>query len=85
MPIEKIGVIGHVWKKAGSASIDLLGGSLHVGDRIRVRGHGHDFEQVVESMEVDHVAHDEGRPGQLVAVAILGPVHEGDEVFRIRL
>ena len=84
MEEEKIGVIGHVWRKAGSASVDLLGSSLHVGDRIRIRGHGHDFEQVVESLEVEHVAADEGRPGELVAIAVQGPAAERDEVFRIR-
>jgi hypothetical protein len=81
---EKIGVIGHVWKRAGTASVDLVGGSLRVGDRIRIRGHGHDVEQVVESLEADHVAAEEGRQGQLVAVAVSAVVHAGDEVFRMR-
>ncbi len=81
---EKIGLIGHVWKRAGTASVDLVAGSLHVGDRIRIRGHGHDFEQVVESMEVEHVAAEEGRQGQLVAIAFSEPVHERDEVWRVR-
>jgi hypothetical protein len=84
MSEEKIGIVGHVWKRSGSVSIDLLGGSLRVGDRIRIRGHGHDFEQVVESMEVDHVAREEGRPGQLVAIEVHGPAHESDEVYRVR-
>lgn len=80
---EKIGLIGHVWKRSGTASIDLVGGSLRVGDRIRIRGRGHDFEQLVDSLEVDHVAAEEGRQGQLVAIAVEEPVHEKDEVFRV--
>ena len=83
MSDERIGFIGHVWKKAGSASVDLVGASLHVGDRIRIRGHNHEFEQFVESLEVNHVAREIGSPGELVAISVQEPVSERDEVWRI--
>lgn len=81
---ERIGTIVHVWPKAGAAQVELLGTPLRVGDRIRIRGHGHDFVQEVFSLEVDHVAREEGTPGDLVAIAVMQPVHEKDEVFRVR-
>jgi hypothetical protein len=84
MSEERIGQVGHVWKKAGSASIELVDTTLRLGDRIRIRGGGRDFEQLVDSMEVDHVASDLGGPGELVAIGVQGPVAERDEVWRIR-
>jgi hypothetical protein len=81
---QRIGTILHFWPKAGAAQVELEGMPLHVGDRIRIRGHGHDFVQEVFSLEVDHVAREEGAPGEFVAIAVMQPVKEKDEVFIVR-
>ena len=84
MPEEKIGTIIHVWPKAGAAQIELDHGVLQVGDRLRIKGHGHDFVQDVLSLEVEHRSRSEGFPGEHIAVAMDQPVRERDEVFIIR-
>ena len=84
MPEEKIGTIVHYWPRAGSAQIELDHGVVQVGDRLRIRGHGHDFEQEILSLEIDHVAKTEGFAGEFVAIAVDQPVSERDEVFIIR-
>ena len=84
MPEEKIGMIVHVWPKAGSAQIELDHGIIQVGDAIRIRGHGHEFVQEVLSLEIDHRSKSEGYPGEHIAIAVDQPVHERDEVFIIR-
>lgn len=81
---ERIGTISHVWPRAGAAQVELVSAPLRVGDIIRIRGHGHDFVQEVFSLEVDQVAREAGEPGQLVAIAVMQPVREKDEVFRLR-
>ena len=81
---ERIGTILHFWPRAGAAQVELEGTPLRVGDRIRIRGHGHDFVQEVFSLEVDHVARDEGTPGEFVAIAVMQPVKEKDEIFLVR-
>jgi len=80
MPEEKIGRIIHYWPRAGAAQIELERHVIHVGDKIRIQGHGHDFTQRVSSLEIDHVARPQGAPGEFVAIAVNQPVKEGDEV-----
>ncbi|MFA5861128.1 MAG: hypothetical protein WDA16_05485 [Candidatus Thermoplasmatota archaeon] len=84
MPQEPIGKILHFWPRVGAAQLELDESPVHVGDKIRIRGHGHDFIQPVESLEIDHQAKSEGWPGEHVAVEVVQPVHEGDEVFLIK-
>lgn len=81
---ERIGTILHFWPRAGAAQVELEGIPLRVGDRIRIRGHGHDFVQEVFSLEVDHVARDAGTPGEFISIAVMQPVKERDEVFLLR-
>ena len=77
----RIGRILHYWPKAGAAQIELEEHVLHLGDKIHVRGPHHDFVQRVESLEIDHRAKSEGWPGEHVAIAVMEPVSEKDEVF----
>ena len=84
MPEEKIGVILHYWPKAGAAQVELDHSVLQVGDKIRIRGHGHDFIQEIESLEIDRTAKVEGWPGEHIAIAVAQPVKPEDEVFVIR-
>lgn len=77
----RIGKIIHYWPRAGAAQVELEDHVLHLGDRIRVKGPQHDFEQTIESLEIDHHAKSEGWPGEHVAFAVDEPVHEKDEVY----
>lgn len=84
MPEEKVGIVIHYWRKAGAAQIELDHGVVQVGDRIRIKGHGHEFEQDVQSLEIDQRSKSEGYPGEHIAIAVDQPVHAKDEVFIIR-
>lgn len=77
-----VGRVAHVWPRAHAAAVDL-NATLRVGDRVRIRGHGHDFVQEVKSLQIDHVDHMVVGPKDAAALRIEGPVHAGDEVFRI--
>lgn len=80
---ERIGKIIHFWPRAGAAQVELEDGKvLHLGDRVHVVGRTHEFEQNVESLEIEHVAKTEGWAGEHVAMAVMEPVHEGDVVYR---
>ena len=81
---EKIGKIIHFWPKAGAAQVELEEGRpIHLGDRVHIVGHGHDFVQTIESLEINHMAKSEGWPGEHVAVAVMEQVRDGDVVYRI--
>jgi len=84
MPEQKIGIVVHYWSKPGAAQIELEHGVVQVGDRIRVKGHGRDFEQDVLSLEIDHRSKSEGYPGEHIAVAMDQPVRAMDEVYLVR-
>jgi hypothetical protein len=82
---ERIGTIIHVWPRAGAAQIELAEGHpVHVGDKVRIVGHGHEFTQTIESLEIDHRSRQEGWPGEHVAFAFVEPVQTDDEVFLLR-
>jgi hypothetical protein len=81
---EMLGKIIHFWPRVGAAQVELEEGRpIHVGDRVRIVGHGHDFVQTVESLEINHTAKSEGWPGEHVALAVMEQVHDGDVVYRI--
>jgi translation elongation factor EF-1alpha len=55
---------------------------LAVGERIHIQGHSTDLVETVSSMEVEHRKVDRARPGDDVALAVAGHVHEHDLIYR---
>lgn len=78
---EKVGKIIHYYDKIGVAVVRLERG-LKAGDAIHVKGKTADFEQAVESMQVDHKNVGSAKKGEEVAVKLAEKAREGDEVFR---
>ncbi len=84
MTEEKIGTVAHYWPHAGAAEIRLEDAVIRIGDRVRIRGHGHDFVLTVERIEIDHRPQSAGQPWEHVAIAVSQPVHEKDDVLMVR-
>lgn len=82
MTERRIGKVTHYWPKAHAATLDL-DEPLHVGDKIHVVGHGHDFVQEVRTLEIDNEPHTVLRPGEQGSVGVLGAVHAGDAVYKV--
>lgn len=82
MPEERIGTIDHYFSRIGVAGIALTA-PLRVGDRVRIRGHTTDFEQTIESIQIEHESVAEARPGTSVGVKVIDRCREGDEVYRV--
>src|SRR2546423_372968 len=55
-PGKEVGFVTHYFGEPSVAVIKLKSGTLRVGDTIHIRGHTTDFEQRVESLQVDHAA-----------------------------
>ena len=53
MAEKEIGEIFSYYSKIGVAAIKLIG-VLKRGDKIHIKGHTTDFEQVVKGMQIDH-------------------------------
>ncbi len=78
---EQVGKIIHFYDKISVAVVRLEAG-LKAGDTIHVKGNVTDFEQAVESMQLDHQAVDSAGKGEEVAVKLGGKAREGDIVYR---
>ena len=81
MEIE-IGRITHYFDHLQVAVIKL-NETLKLGDKIHIIGHTTDFTQSVASMEVNHQTVDWVKPGDDVAIKVIGPVHVHDVVYLI--
>lgn len=83
MPKEKpIGEITHYFSNIEVAVIKLLA-PLKVGAKIRVvGGEETDFEQEVDSMQIDHKEVKTGKKGDSVGMKIDEKVREGYKVYK---
>jgi hypothetical protein len=80
---KPIGKITHYFSNIEVAVIDLTA-PLKVGDTIRVvGGQETDFEQEVDSMQIDHKEVRSAKKGDSVGTKIAEKVHEGYKVFKI--
>ena len=77
-----IGKVTHYFSKIGVAVIELSG-PLKAGDKIHIKGSTSDFEQPVQSMQIDHKDVGAGEPGQSVGMKVKGTVREGDYVYKV--
>ena len=68
--------------KNGVAIIELSGG-LKVGERIKVQSAHGEFEQAVDSMEVDHKSVSEARKGDVIGLKTPQKTSEGAKVYRL--
>jgi translation elongation factor EF-1alpha len=78
----EIGRVNDYFAKISVAGIDLTG-PLKVGDRIRIKGHTTDLEEVVESIQVEHESVEEAKAGDKIGVKVADRVRGGDHVYRV--
>jgi len=79
----KIGAITHFFGKVSAGIINLSDGSLKVGDKIHIKGHTSDFEQTVDSMQIDHKPVTEAPKGAQAAIIVKEHVREHDVVYKV--
>jgi len=82
MAEEKVGVINDYFARIGVAGINLSD-TLCVGDTIHIKGHTTDFEQVVESIQIEHENVDEARAGAAIGIKVKDRVRDGDTVYKV--
>jgi len=82
--VEKkfVGKISHFYPKISVAVLDLED-MLKVGDRISIEKESGSFEQVVDSMQIEHENIDEARKGQSIGLKVNEKTRAGAKVFKI--
>jgi len=79
---KPIGKITHYYSNLGVAIVELSD-KLEVGDRIKIKGATSDFEEVVDSMQIDRKPIEKAKKGDVVGLKVGEKVREGDEVYKI--
>jgi len=82
MAEKQIGEISNYFEHIEVAAIKLFG-ALKVGDRIRIKGgENTDFEQEVESMQIQHKKVEKAKKGDEIGMKVNEKVRKGYKVFK---
>jgi putative protease len=79
--VVEIGHITHFFSKISVAVIELTK-PLAVGDTILVKGPTTDFEQVVDSMQIEHKNVQQAKAGESIGLKVADRVREKDTVYK---
>ena len=80
--MEEVGRIGGFFAHVSAAVVELTA-PLKVGDAIYVKGHTTDFQQVVESLQVNHAPVQEAKAGDSVGLKVKDRCRKHDAVFKL--
>jgi len=77
--MKEIGKVTHYYGKIGVAIIELSG-ALKAGDKIKIQGKHGEFEQVVDSIQVEHETVQQAKAKDVVGLKVAQKVDEGSVV-----
>jgi len=80
--LQEVGKVSHFFSKISVAVVDLSA-TLSVGDRIRIQGPTTDFEQTVDSMQIEHEDVKTAKAGQSIGLKVKDRVREKDTVYKV--
>jgi translation elongation factor EF-1alpha len=79
--IIEVGNVTHFFSKINVAVLELTA-PLEVGDKILVKGPTTDFEQVVDSMQIEHKNIQKAEAGQSIGLKMVEHARERDVVYK---
>ncbi|MCJ7559599.1 translation elongation factor-like protein [Candidatus Bathyarchaeota archaeon] len=79
--VVEVGHITHFFSKISVAVVELTA-PLAVGERILVKGPSTDFEQVVESMQIEHMNIQRAEAGQSIGLKTAQQAKVRDVVYK---
>ncbi len=83
MPEELIGKVVDYYGKIGVAAIEITAGTLNVGDKIHIKGHTTDFEQMVDSMQIEHNQVTSAKAGDSIGIKVKEYCRDKDSVYKV--
>lgn len=81
--LVEVGKVAHFFSKISVAVVELSA-TLSVGDKIAVKGPTTDFEQTVESMQIEHANVKKAEKGQSIGLKVNERVRERDTVYKVK-
>ena len=82
MAEKLIGEVSDFFAQVNAAAMKLVA-PLKVGDKIKVKGGETEFEQTVESMQIDRKPVQAGKKGDEVGILLKDKARKGYKVFKI--
>ncbi len=82
MEEQEVGRVVDYFAKVGVAGINLTG-RLTSGDIIHIHGHTTDFQQTVDSMQIEHEIVQEAKPGDSVGIRTKDRCRAHDVVYKV--
>ena len=77
---REVGAVAHYYTKIGVAVIELTD-TLKVGATIHIKGATSDFNQKIDSMEIEHKNVEEAKKGESIGLKVKEHAREHDKVF----
>jgi translation initiation factor IF-2 len=85
MEREKVGEVFKYWGKIGVAGVKVTEGFMQIGDTIQIQGATTNFEQKIDSMQIEKTPVDKAIKGQTVGIKVKDVVRPGDIVYKIKM
>ena len=79
----RIGEVMKFFANPSVAAVKITSGELLAGDTVRFVGHTTDFEDRIDSMEIDNDQIQKATAGDYIGIKVSDRVRPGDEMFRI--
>jgi len=79
----EVGKVTIFFAKPSVAAVEITSGTISIGDTIRIRGATTDFEQKIDSMEIDRNPVPSASSGQSVGIKVKERVRPHDKVFKL--
>lgn len=79
----EVGEVVHYFGKIGVAVIRATKGPIKKGDNLHIVGGTADFDQAVDSLQVDHADVDQIAKGKEGGMKVSEKAHEGNKVYKI--
>ena len=83
IPGKRIGSVTHYFPHVNAAVVKIEAGGLRAGDSLYFKGHTTDFQQVVDSMQLDHQPVQDAVAGHSIAVKMQERCRKGDVVYKL--
>jgi putative protease len=80
--LVEVGRVTHYYPKISVAIVELKA-PLSVGDKILIKGATTNFEQTVESMQIEHKNVERAEAGQIIGLKVNQRARENDKIYKI--
>lgn len=77
-----VGEVTHYFSKIGVAVVKVKA-PFKIGDKIKIVGGQREFEQTVDSMQIEHKPIEKAPKGKEIGLKVIQKVKEGDKVYLI--